>query len=329
MSESLWKDIVDFLLTNMGSNMFDRSSNLIGQIAPVFAAFFGIYIIFVTWDYYNRGLDETVQDFTKRILGWLIIIACAFNAAQYNQIAHWLYEFPEMLAGALGNGEYNASAIDTAWNSIFDFGQRLLSGDYEASKQSGNLLEQIANAVGDAVNIDFVDKVVINIVVIFMYIVAAITFAVIIAFYLVAKLSLAMVIMIGPLFLGCLLFPATRQWGMNWIGQVFNYAVTITYYVVVSILMNQYFTEKISMMLTQPVVGGAVAIAIPVTFAIFAAGAVFILVTLGVPAIASALLGGASAGGFSNLAHTMRNLSGIGKVLGKFGGKRNGITKGS
>ncbi len=47
--------------------------------------------------------------------------------------------------------------------------------------------------------------------------------AVMFAFYVLGKVSLAMVLMIRPIFIGFGLFPATRQYAMNWIGQCLNY----------------------------------------------------------------------------------------------------------
>ena len=62
-------------------------------------------------------------------------------------------------------------------------------------------------------------------------------------YYLIAKLSLAMVIVIGPMFIGSMLFPATRQWGMNWIGQTLNYSVTVVFYVILGALQNDFFSR--------------------------------------------------------------------------------------
>ncbi|WP_230471712.1 type IV secretion system protein, partial [Kingella kingae] len=68
---------------------------------------------------------------------------------------------------------------------------------------------------------------------------AGVFFGIVVAYYLVAKISLAMVILIGPLFLGMMLFPSTRQYAMNWICQIFNYAVTIALFtILMSVQMN-------------------------------------------------------------------------------------------
>ena len=80
---SAFSDIANSLLNGMGSDLFSKSGDLISGIAPFFQTCFGIYMLLVILDYYNRGLDEKVIDLGKRIVGWLVIIAFAFNASQY------------------------------------------------------------------------------------------------------------------------------------------------------------------------------------------------------------------------------------------------------
>ena len=99
---SAFSDIANSLLNGMGSDLFTKSGNLISGIAPVFQIGFGIYILLVALDYYNRGLDEKVIDLAKRIIGWLLIIAFAFSSSQYLKLANILWMLPENLSGLLG-----------------------------------------------------------------------------------------------------------------------------------------------------------------------------------------------------------------------------------
>lgn len=79
-----FSSVADALINGMGTNLFAKSANLITGVAPLFAAGFGIYLLLVLTSYYNKGLDDNVLDFSKRMIGWFIIIACAFNAGMYN-----------------------------------------------------------------------------------------------------------------------------------------------------------------------------------------------------------------------------------------------------
>ena len=115
---SAFSDIANNLLNGMGTDLFSKSGNLISGIAPIFQIGFGIYILLVALDAYNRGFDENVMDLGKRMVGWLLIIAFAFNSSQYQKLANILWMLPENLSGLLGTSTYTASALDTQSNNI-------------------------------------------------------------------------------------------------------------------------------------------------------------------------------------------------------------------
>lgn len=120
MSSSYFSDAANILMNGMGSNLFDKAGNLISGIAPFFQVGFGLYMVLVAFDYYNRGLDEKAVDLGKRAIGWLIIIACAFNASQYTKIANIAWNLPDNLSGLFGTAQYTASALDTNINNIVE-----------------------------------------------------------------------------------------------------------------------------------------------------------------------------------------------------------------
>ena len=74
-STSLFSDIANTILNGMGTDLFSKSGNLISGIAPLFQIGFGIYILLVALNYYNRGFDENIVDLGKRLVGWMLIIA--------------------------------------------------------------------------------------------------------------------------------------------------------------------------------------------------------------------------------------------------------------
>ena len=71
---SAFSDIANNLLNGMGTDLFTKSGNLISGIAPVFQIGFGIYILLVALDAYNRGFDENVMDLGKRMVGWCLLL---------------------------------------------------------------------------------------------------------------------------------------------------------------------------------------------------------------------------------------------------------------
>lgn len=276
---SYFSELANFLLNGMGTNLFQKSNNMISGIAPVFQIGFGIYILLVAFDYYKRGFDENVVDLGKRMFGWLLIIAFAFNSSQYQKLANIMWMLPENLSGLLGTSTYTASALDT---------------------QSNNILKMMENIFAYAASLDMLqvsDKLMLYIGGGFAVILAYLFFLITFAYYLIAKLSLAMVIVIGPMFIGSMLFPATRQWGMNWIGQILNYSVTVVFYVILGALQNDFFKNQ----LERAVVGeiGSVAQVVGLIPLFFLSTTIFILVAWSIPSISSALTGGASVNGFS------------------------------
>ena len=276
---SYFSELANFLLNGMGTNLFQKSNNMISGITPVFQIGFGIYILLIAFDYYKRGFDENVVDLGKRMIGWLLIIAFAFNSSQYQKLANIMWMLPENLSGLLGTSTYTASALDTRSNNILKMMENIFA--YASSLDMLQVSDKLMLYIGGTV------------AVILAYLFFLITFA----YYLIAKLSLAMVIVIGPMFIGSMLFPATRQWGMNWIGQILNYSVTVVFYVILGALQNDFFKNQ----LERAVVGeiGSVAQVVGLIPLFFLSTTIFILVAWSIPSISSALTGGASINGFS------------------------------
>lgn len=128
-----------------------------------------------------------------------------------------------------------------------------------------------------------------------------------------------MVILIGPLFIGSMLFPATRQWGMNWIGQILNYALTVTFFTILGALQNDFFVNHMQNAFS----GESFSVAeVIMTLPVFITGTIlFIIVAWNIPSIAAALTGGASANGFSRSLMSIYSQAKNFQLGGKSGGK--------
>lgn len=302
----MFENIFESLLKGMGSDLFAKTANIITAISPLFATGFGIYILIVALNAYNRGFDDNLVDLVKRIMGWFIIIACAFNANQYLKIANMLYELPEYMSGLINSGTYNATTLDNNMDKLMEN-----MGNIWALKENIPTLDIPAH-----LNFTFMWVLV--------FILAAFFLTATAAFYLVAKISLAMVILIGPIFIGSMLFPATRQWGMNWTGQIMSYAVTVTFYVLLGTIQMAFFEAHMLEMTNlgaingfnsggaTGAVGGQVfsqVMFVPIVFMFILATIIFFVVALSIPSIASALTGGATIGGYSGVARTISSVS--------------------
>ena len=117
------------------------------------------------------------------------------------------------------------------------------------------------------------------------------------AFYMVAKISLALVLMIGVFFMGCLLFPSTRQYGMNWIGQCLNHIITCTMFVLLTKVQMAVFDKTVNTALNGGVLDYVAVEMLPPVFLLQTI--IFVIIVFNIPSIASALTGGAAVQGAS------------------------------
>lgn len=115
---SMVSDITDLFTTKLGTDLFDKTGQFIQGIAPIFSAGMAVYVVLLTFYYYNRGLDDVIMDIFKRIMVWLLIIALAFNAGNYSQLANVIYVMPDELSSLFGGEGTTANAVDTGMQNI-------------------------------------------------------------------------------------------------------------------------------------------------------------------------------------------------------------------
>lgn len=271
-------DISEYMTQNLGIDLLAKSGALIEKIAPLFSMGFGIYVLLLVFYYYGRGLDESVLDLSKRLLGWFIVIALAFNAGAYSNLAISLYGLPEELISWFNETELNVGMLSNGIKAVQD-----MVGSLDALAQEKPwYYVQLHGTI-------FAAKVVVSIcglvLVVFAYF-----------FYLIAKLSLALTLMVGPLFIGAMLFPSSRQYGMNWIGQVLNYSLACLLYAVISVLQMNFVQTKMTGWANKSYID-SVAKAWEVSYVMVVMTILFLIVVLSIPNIASALTGGASVDG--------------------------------
>lgn len=106
-------DMTQFITVNMGTSLFESAGNLISNIAPVFSTLFGIYLLMVMVSYWQGGgIDEMFVDFIKRMILCAFLVALAFNASHYHELANFIYVLPDDLSKAFGDVEYSGRALD-------------------------------------------------------------------------------------------------------------------------------------------------------------------------------------------------------------------------
>ena len=105
---------------------------------------------------------------------------------------------------------------------------------------------------------------------------------------LIAKLALALLVTLGPIFIACALFDATRRFFFGWLSQAVNYLVLFALIIVIfQMILSLVRDQWGAIQGADPTVGGLIFVALCLL------GAIFFLQT---PAIAAGIAGGASAG---------------------------------
>ncbi|MBS5836098.1 MAG: type IV secretion system protein, partial [Neisseria sp.] len=276
-------DMTQFITDNMGSNLFDTASNLISNVAPVFSTMFGIYLLMIMVSYWSGGgLDEMFVDFLKRMITMTFLVTLAFNASYYAELANLIYVLPDDLAKALSNTDYAGGALDKVMDDT-----NVAVETLELQKNKLDFYE-----VGP----------------IWTYIIAIwqlkiammILLGVMFAYYILAKVSLAMILMIGPVFIGFGMFPATRQYAMNWVGQCLNYIFNVVLLAVIGSMMLK-FTSIFIDLVGVDNIGAALATGTVLLFTLI----VFVLLIWMTPQISSALTGGSALQGAMRTVYSM------------------------
>ena len=297
---TFFADVAQTLGADLGQNLLDKTGDFIGQITPLFVACFSFYVLLVIWDYYNSSLDVMAVDFIKKCCGWMLIIGLSLAPATYMKLAHIIYRMPDEIAGIFAGGyKVDASAMDASWKLLMD----LL--DTISKLHEKYQWYDIGVHFGIVIKIGLV-----------ITICGALVVGLSFAFYMVAKVSLALVLMIGPLFLGCLLFPATRQYAINWIGQCLNHILTCTMFVLLVKIQMAAFDKAINMALSGSAFDYVSAELLPPLFLLQTI--IFLVVVFNIPSIASALTGGAAVSGASR--HMMSLAGGMG-AAGRLAGR--------
>ena len=255
-------------------------AGVIENIAPIFLIGFSIYILLLAFSWLRGGIDDNFIDTVKSSIGWLIIIAFAFNASNYMSLANVIYELPDRLGAVFVGVDFEDTS---AFKAVLDVSEKTIG---KIRKTADDLVWYKLLQIGHLMFAGWIIQAC-----------AIVLFMLVFAYYLIAKISLLLTLAIGPVFIGFLLYPTTRQYGMNWIGQLLNLTFSIVLYILASSLIievSEYVFTAVDDKLGNNV---------PAFAASYAAFVVLIITILlffdvfNIPSIASALTGGASVSG--------------------------------
>lgn len=296
-------------ITNVaGESLFNHAASIINAITPIFLIGFSLYLLLVVANYLSRGFDGSVIDFTKNFTGWIIIIALSLNYNNYTALAKILYNLPDELASLFTHGEIMSSSIVDAQIEAV-----------KAAKAKINVMQNAVSgwAVGSQISLLIAEGAILFL--------GLLTILIAFVVHFLVKLTLALILVVGPIFLASMLFSSTRQYGMNWIGQVLNYSISMGLYSLIISFHVKYLNIALNIELKEETnwYGFGTKVVIDtgligeMVFNLTIISLVFIPILLSVPSIASALTGGAGLNitprGIVNSAKGAKN---VGKAVG-------------
>ena len=273
----------------------DRLSNVIAQVAGPLRLALVLYIVLYGIAVVRGAIAEPMMDFAVRSIKLCIILALATTAAYSSNVTDPLFHgLPNTLAKAISGSD--VSNVGGSFDQFFAYG--------------AVLADKIAKS---ATPIDVLSYIIACVVFVVTAAAAALGFGVVV----VAKVALALIIALGPIFIACSLFEASRRFFFGWLSQAVNYVVLFA-------LMITIFQLVLALMKSEwPNIDGEANLKVAgmVFSALCLLGAIFFLQ---VPGIAAGIAGGASTGVadfFAALAIARRGA--------RFGGRSSSATGGS
>lgn len=262
-----------------------KAGTIVSVLEPLLLSSFSVYLLFLFLSYWNGSFEESIVDFVKKCIVWILILSFSLNISYYNEyIVPFVLNFGDFLSQKF-------SGSHTTVNGILD-------------EMVVIVLDGMQETLNEA---DGISATVVAIITILLIAIFSIVFLVISAGYiLLAKVFAGILVIVGPMFIASFLFPATRQFGTAWINQVVNY-ILLTFFL--NVLMAMFIQFMVDTFGT-----GYIDLTRGLNIAIGAG--IFFVVLLRLPELSSSLAGGLSANGFTQATRAVINASKAGKGLG-------------
>lgn len=245
----------------------ERLNDVIAQVSGPLRVVLVLYVLLYGVAILRGSINEPITDFSVRSIKLCFIYFLATTAAYSSWITQPLFHvLPAALAQAISGS--SATNIGSSFDQFLGYGGMLA----QKTSDSGTIANIGAYVVSGVV-----------------FVVTVLATALGFGVAMIAKVALALLVALGPVFIACALFDATRRYFFGWLSQIVNYlvlfALIITVFEMVLALVQQQWPS---------IDGQANAEVAGMLFsALCILGAIFFLQT---PAIAAGIAGGASAG---------------------------------
>nr|WP_312444206.1 type IV secretion system protein [Brevundimonas naejangsanensis] len=256
----------DFIDGRLNEFLGSRLSAVIAEVEGPLRIALVLYVVLYGFAILRGAISEPVMDFAVRSIKLVLIYALATTTAYSSFVTEPLFTgLPNVLTRAVSGAE--APSVGAAFDQFFAYAA-WLGEDIARDASAFNPGPYVISAA--------------------VFIIGALAAALGFGVVLVAKLALALLVTLGPIFIACALFDATRRFFFGWLSQAVNYLVLFALMIVIFQLVLSLVRDQWgSIQGADPMIGGLIFIALCLL------GAIFFLQT---PAIAAGVAGGASAG---------------------------------
>lgn len=242
-------------------------SNVVEAVRGPLALAFTLYVVLYGWAIFRGSISEPILDGVVRLVKLCFIFTVATTVAYTSYVTQPLFtDLPNWLAGAISGG--SAPGVGHSFDQFLARGFDL------------------ATTITDTATLtDPTPYLVAAIVMVATVLVTGLGFGIV----MLAKVALAVLVALGPIFIACLVFEASRSFFYGWLRQGVNYlllfALIITIFEMILALVQGQWANISGQ--SDPEMGGILFTALCVL------GAIFFLQT---PNIAAGIAGGAAAG---------------------------------
>lgn len=266
MSFRVFEPSYDFIDARLTVFLGERLSSVVAEVEGPLRIALVLYVVLYGIAILRGAISEPVMDFAVRSLKLALLYLLATTSAYAGFVTEPLFtSLPNALTAAVG-GDATPS-VGAAFDQFFAYAA-WLGEDISRDASAFNPGPYVVSAA--------------------VFIIGALAAALGFGVVLIAKLALALLVTLGPIFIACALFDATRRYFFGWLSQAVNYLVLfaliiVIFQLVLSLVRDQWGAIQGA----DPMTGGLIFIALCLL------GAIFFLQT---PAIAAGIAGGASAG---------------------------------
>lgn len=284
MQLHIFTDMFNAFDTQVLDTISTGSARMISLISPLVAAGFSLYVLLVLVSYWRGHNDKPIADYMMKMAGWAVVLTAGMNIGYYSEyVVPFFNGLGDDLSRALMGGNDLSNGLDTLLNLYISAIKAMYAG-------------LTWTDIGLYVEVSVLAICILLVGVPFLAIAAA--------YIILAKFALGLLLALGPAFIVAALFPATRQFFQNWMGQCLNYGLLVALFGAVGAIEVRFMTSVLptsfsvkDVMLTYGLEGK-----------IIGAGLVFIVVSLGMPSLASQLAGGV---GISSMVGKIGNAAGM------------------